>query len=212
MGTCSLPYLNGKKKKKTRFLLVCTIYIQIHHLQYCSRCEGNYGDDISIYGHMRYSRRVNFPWQPIFCWIQIFFEQLFIPLLGGVKSMQITEEYSSKFCKPWIVFRVLWQKLMIQNVFKIQFWIQMSDMTHVLGSLQGDRWSHLSYKTIWRSFYVGVWNGHSQWGCIFSLSEWSPVGYPPFTYYWTVPLILNHSYLLGKLTSSKIADTKVSGF
>jgi Ca2+/Na+ antiporter len=35
---------------------------------------------------------------------------------------------------------------------------------------------------------------------------------PPITYYWTVPLILDHSYLGGKLTSSKIADTKVSGF
>jgi hypothetical protein len=32
------------------------------------------------------------------------------------------------------------------------------------------------------------------------------------TYHWTVPLILVHSYLVGKLTSSKIADTKVSGF
>ncbi len=35
---------------------------------------------------------------------------------------------------------------------------------------------------------------------------------PPFTYYWTVPLILDHSYLVGKLKSSKIADTKVLGF
>ncbi len=35
---------------------------------------------------------------------------------------------------------------------------------------------------------------------------------PPITYYWTVPLILDNSYLVGKLTSSKIADTKVSGF
>jgi hypothetical protein len=35
--------------------------------------------------------------------------------------------------------------------------------------------------------------------------------YPPVTYYWTVPLILDHSYLVGKLTSSKIPDTKVSG-
>jgi hypothetical protein len=35
---------------------------------------------------------------------------------------------------------------------------------------------------------------------------------PPITYYWTVPLILDHSYLFGKLTSSKIADTKVSRF
>ncbi len=34
---------------------------------------------------------------------------------------------------------------------------------------------------------------------------------PPITYFWTVPLILDHSYLVGNLTSSKIADTKVSG-
>jgi hypothetical protein len=36
--------------------------------------------------------------------------------------------------------------------------------------------------------------------------------YPTISYYWTVPLILDHSYLVGNLTSSKIADTKVSGF
>jgi hypothetical protein len=36
--------------------------------------------------------------------------------------------------------------------------------------------------------------------------------YPSITYQWTVPLILGHSYLVGKLTSSKIADTKLSGF
>ncbi len=36
--------------------------------------------------------------------------------------------------------------------------------------------------------------------------------YSSITYYWTVPLILDHLYLAGKLTSSKIADTKVSGF
>ncbi len=36
--------------------------------------------------------------------------------------------------------------------------------------------------------------------------------YPPITYYWTVPLILDHSYLVGKLTRLKIADTEVSGF
>ncbi len=35
---------------------------------------------------------------------------------------------------------------------------------------------------------------------------------PPITYYWTVPLILDHSNLDGKSTSSKTADTKVSGF
>jgi hypothetical protein len=36
--------------------------------------------------------------------------------------------------------------------------------------------------------------------------------YPPITYYWTVLLILDHSNLIGKLASWKIADTKVSGF
>ncbi len=36
---------------------------------------------------------------------------------------------------------------------------------------------------------------------------------PLITYYWTVPLILDHSYLVGKLTSSsKIADTKCQNF
>ncbi len=39
-----------------------------------------------------------------------------------------------------------------------------------------------------------------------------PVKYPPITYYWTVPVILDHSWLVGKSTSSKIADTKVSVF
>jgi hypothetical protein len=35
--------------------------------------------------------------------------------------------------------------------------------------------------------------------------------YPPITYYWTVPLILDHSYLVEK-SRSKIADTKVQDF
>jgi hypothetical protein len=32
--------------------------------------------------------------------------------------------------------------------------------------------------------------------------------YPTITYYWTVSLILDHSYLVGNLTHSKIAETK----
>jgi hypothetical protein len=36
-----------------------------------------------------------------------------------------------------------------------------------------------------------------------------PTMYPPITYYRTVPLILDNSYLVEKLTSSKIADTSV---
>ncbi len=31
---------------------------------------------------------------------------------------------------------------------------------------------------------------------------------PPITYYWTGLLILDHSYLIGNLTNSKIAETK----
>jgi hypothetical protein len=32
--------------------------------------------------------------------------------------------------------------------------------------------------------------------------------YSPITYYWTGLLILDHSYLVGNLTNSKIAGTK----
>jgi hypothetical protein len=44
----------------------------------------------------------------------------------------------------------------------------------------------------------------------FSLQEIDNL--PPITYYWKVPLIFDHSYLVGKLKSSKIADTKMLGF
>jgi hypothetical protein len=33
---------------------------------------------------------------------------------------------------------------------------------------------------------------------------------PPITHYWTVPLFLDHSYPVGNLTNSKIAETKAS--
>ncbi len=32
--------------------------------------------------------------------------------------------------------------------------------------------------------------------------------YHTITYYWTVPLILDHSYLVGNLTNTKIAERK----
>ncbi len=35
---------------------------------------------------------------------------------------------------------------------------------------------------------------------------------PPITYYWTVPLILDHSYLVGKLTNSKLLIQKCQDF
>ncbi len=43
---------------------------------------------------------------------------------------------------------------------------------------------------------------------IHQIFDISIVHYPTITYYWTVPLILDHSYLVGKLTNSKIAETK----
>jgi hypothetical protein len=35
--------------------------------------------------------------------------------------------------------------------------------------------------------------------------------YPTITYYWTVPLILDRSYLVGNLENSNIAETKALG-
>ncbi len=32
--------------------------------------------------------------------------------------------------------------------------------------------------------------------------------HPPITYYWTGLVILDHTYLVGNLTNSKIAETK----
>jgi hypothetical protein len=38
--------------------------------------------------------------------------------------------------------------------------------------------------------------------------SWGYVWYHPIIYYWTLPLIMDHSYLVGNLTYSKIAETK----
>jgi hypothetical protein len=47
---------------------------------------------------------------------------------------------------------------------------------------------------------------------LFSIHTLAPSNYPPppfpITYYWTVSLILDHSYLVGNLTNSKIVETK----
>ncbi len=50
------------------------------------------------------------------------------------------------------------------------------------------------------------------WTCLRTDAFGNPPPPPPITYYWTVPLILDHSNLVGKFTSSKIAHTEVSGF
>jgi hypothetical protein len=51
-----------------------------------------------------------------------------------------------------------------------------------------------------------------QSGLLDQLMRRVEVRYPPITYYCTVPLILDISYIVVKLTILKIADTKVSGF
>ncbi len=49
---------------------------------------------------------------------------------------------------------------------------------------------------------------HRQWIRTLTMYLWFFI-YPLTLYYWTGPLILDHSLLVGKLTSSKIADTSV---
>jgi hypothetical protein len=54
---------------------------------------------------------------------------------------------------------------------------------------------------------------YAGYGCIWEVRDikiWEvrARGYPPITYYWTGLLILDHSYLVEKLTNSKIAETK----
>ncbi len=50
----------------------------------------------------------------------------------------------------------------------------------------------------------------SRWPCVvvYQVGKKPVIIYPTITYYWTVPLILDHSYLVRNLTSSKIAETK----
>jgi hypothetical protein len=65
-----------------------------------------------------------------------------------------------------------------------------------------------AWKLIWSCLLASF----SNWRASGMNTGWRPLRYHPITYYWTVHLILDHSYLVGKLTSSKIGDTKVSGF
>jgi hypothetical protein len=39
-------------------------------------------------------------------------------------------------------------------------------------------------------------------------SAFFPIIYPPITYYWTGLLILDHSYFVGNLANSKVAEIK----
>ncbi len=69
---------------------------------------------------------------------------------------------------------------------------------------------------LFHNIYTCIYNVKITWRIKkseFTFCRWTKkVHYPLITYCWTVPLILDHSYLVGKLTSSKIADTTVSGF
>jgi hypothetical protein len=55
----------------------------------------------------------------------------------------------------------------------------------------------VSFVSIYEANVIFVWDD----GFFFSYD-------PTITYYWTVPLISDHSYLVGNLTNSKIAETK----
>jgi hypothetical protein len=84
---------------------------------------------------------------------------------------------------------------------------------------------HVTSKSIWR-----VFNSAFSWKRLESFLEsfkaniylfsikpvlwtWAMIvlheHYPSISYYWTILLILDHSYLVGNLTNSKIAETKV---
>ncbi len=63
----------------------------------------------------------------------------------------------------------------------------------------GEHFSHISFSCCQNTVFCSWGGPRIGW-------------YLPITYYWTVPLILGHSYLVWILTSLKIADTKVSGF
>ncbi len=62
-------------------------------------------------------------------------------------------------------------------------------------------------KAMWVQYSLKV-SSLDQYGTLRSVQEI----YLPITYYWTVPVILDQSCPVGKLKSSKIDDTKVSGF
>jgi hypothetical protein len=64
-------------------------------------------------------------------------------------------------------------------------------LDHLVKHLIRGCWSRMAEKEVLKSeeFYINFW-------------------YPPITYCWTVSLILDHSYLVGNLTNSKIAETK----
>jgi hypothetical protein len=79
----------------------------------------------------------------------------------------------------------------------------------------------LSSQTNIHNFKVNIWTKRSQWKekrwfkIVTKLTDKKTLpsytliqGFTPFTYDWTVTLILDHSYLVGNLTNSKIAETK----
>ncbi len=64
-----------------------------------------------------------------------------------------------------------------------------------------------------RRFFRGNLNFFDSLFLILNLSSVIPLfKNTPITNYWTVPLILDHSYVVGKLTSLKIADKKCQDF
>jgi hypothetical protein len=56
-----------------------------------------------------------------------------------------------------------------------------------------------------------ILNPTSNWALICFIRQFNKENtskYPSITYYWTVPLVLDHSYLVGNLTNSNFAETK----
>jgi hypothetical protein len=64
---------------------------------------------------------------------------------------------------------------------------------------------HVPLKTLNFSLH-----GTSQVQCSLEIQSYRLLQYPLITYYWTRLLILDHPYLVGNLTNSKIAETEAS--
>ncbi len=75
-------------------------------------------------------------------------------------------------------------------------------------------WDHLSVAVEYKSFqlFTSLSDRHHKCLSDVDFKEISLFSvaytYPLLTYYWTGLLILDHSYLVGNLTNSKIAETK----
>jgi hypothetical protein len=124
-------------------------------------------------------------------------------LIVGVMGMSLRESNKSKY----VVICCPWGSALKQNLefffFSFLLFFQ-NENTHLSNFVYTKRHSDPCYVMLIEYF--------SQSSLIYywiTLTNFlQDLEYPTITYYWRVPLILDHSYLFGNLTNSKIAETK----